>query len=433
MTEREKAIAIFNAAVSAVQPDQLIPEHLRLVGNTLYISDHQVDLSTGPAIYVIGGGKASAGMARSVELVLGKFLTAGIVVTKHDHRIPLEKIVCLEAGHPVPDMEGVAATKEIIGLVQQAKENDIIICLLSGGASSLLIDLPNGISLLDIQFLFQQLLKSGASIDEVNVVRKHLSEIKGGQLIRLAPKARWYSLIISDVPGDDPQVIASGPTVPDNSCFADVAGILNKYNLHGKIPAAIQQHLDNGLQQIIADTPVAGDPIFRQVHHKIIGSNSIALEAAAAKAIGFGLTLIHPVAAISGDAENVGYRLVNQLEQYSGSLPACFLSGGETTVVVSGNGKGGRNQHLALSALCALKAQNITILSAGTDGTDGPTDAAGAFADQLVLNAAQALRLDPEAYLRNHDAYHFFEKTGALLKTGATQTNVMDLVIGIIN
>ncbi|ULQ53147.1 glycerate kinase type-2 family protein [Flavihumibacter fluvii] len=434
MTNREKAIQIFNSAVAAVQPERLIPDHLKVSGNTLQVFDQQLDLARVDGVYVIGAGKASAAMAQSVERILGGYLTGGIVVTKYDHCLPLQTIVCREAGHPVPDEQAVAATAEMISLIQHAGENAVIICLISGGASSLWIDLPNGISLNDIQYLFQLLLKSGATIDEVNTVRKHLSTIKGGQLLRFAPGAKWFSLVISDVPGDDVSVIASGPTAPDDSSFFDVNNILLKYKLKDKLPEAVSMHLENGLHGIIADTPKSDDPIFKQVRQKIIGNNKIALDAAAAKARELGCVNIHINTKLSGDAAVIGQEMVREIEEYTGGLPVCFLAGGETTVEVSGNGKGGRNQHLVLSALCVSGGiRNFTLLAAGTDGTDGPTDAAGAIIDNTLLSTINDRQLNPEIYLRNHDAYHFFEQVGALFKTGATQTNVMDLVIGIIN
>lgn len=433
MTSRESAITIFNSAVAAVQPKQLIPAQLWLTGDTLHIINHQVSMVANQKIYVIGGGKASAAMALAVEQILGDRITAGIVVTKYAHSLPLETIKCLEAGHPLPDEAGLAATKEMIKLLEQAREEDIIICLISGGASSLWIDLPNGISMEDMQAIYQLLLKCGASIDETNCVRKHLSAIKGGQLLRYAPFSKWFSLVISDVPGNDLSVIASGPTVPDSGRFSDVAAILEKYSLADKLPASVKRHIQLGIDGLIEDTPKSEDPVFQHVYQKIIGSSIIALEAAAIQARAIGFEHIYVSGDLCGDAALIGQGIVNVLEQYSGGLPACFLYGGETTVTVSGHGKGGRNQQLALSAVATMNKNNITLLAAGTDGTDGPTDAAGAIADAQVISTMHDRMLDPVHFLENHDAYHFFEQVDALLKTGATQTNVMDLVIGIIN
>jgi glycerate 2-kinase len=440
MTTREKAIQIFNAGVAAVQPSQLIPLQLFIEEEWLHIFNQRFLLNELPGIYVIGAGKASAAMAKTVEGILGDLINAGIVVTKYEHSIPLQKIICTEAAHPVPDEQGISATAATIQLLLEAKANDLIICLISGGASTLWIDVPAGVSLEDIQETFQLLLNCGATIDEVNTIRKHLSAIKGGQLLQYAPQANWFSLIISDVPGDDLHVIASGPTVPDNTSFSDVQRILEKYHLLDLLPTAILKHINNGIKGIVKETPGETNPVFKQVHNRIIGSNGIAMAAAAVKAKQLGFHIPLTEYNLCGDAANVGRELMQSAEKYTGVKPACFLLGGETTVTVTGKGKGGRNQHLVLSALMELASQQgkttnneIAFLSAGTDGTDGPTDAAGAIADKQTLSIAQEKQLDLEKYFNNNDAYHFFEQAGGLIKTGATQTNVMDLVVVIID
>jgi hydroxypyruvate reductase len=310
---------------------------------------------------------------------------------------------------------------------------------MSGGASALWIDVPQGASLADVQQSFELLLRSGATIEELNAIRKHLSGIKGGQILQYAPTAKWFSFIISDVPGNDLSVIASGPTVPDDTRFEDVRRIIEKYHLSDQLPDAILQHIQKGLLGEISETAKSGDPIFKQVINTIIGSNSIALESAAvvAKQLGYHIAAINP--GLTGDAATVGRELVLKAKKYSGIKPACFLSGGETTVIVTGKGKGGRNQHMVLSALLELQSNNdeatsneITFLSAGTDGTDGPTDAAGAIADDQTVAMIHEKKLDAQKYFNNNDAYLFFEQTGGLVKTGATQTNVMDLVVVIV-
>jgi glycerate 2-kinase len=266
-----------------------------------------------------------------------------------------------------------------------------------------------------------------------------LSAIKGGKLLKFAPKVNWFSLIISDVPGNDLSVIASGPTVRDNTTFQDAWKVLEKYNLTGQLPAAILEHFAKGNKEIVTETPPANEPIYRNVQNRVIGSNSIALAAAAAKASALGLPIPFIEKDLVGDAATIGRELVRSCKNYTGIKPACFLLGGETTVQVTGKGKGGRNQHLVLSALLELAVHNdettsnkITLLSAGTDGTDGPTDAAGAIADSSLLSIAFEKKLDVQKYFSDNDAYHFFEQTGGLLKTGATQTNVMDLVVVIV-
>ncbi len=440
MTSPNNAIEIFKAAVAAVHPEKLVPAHLFIQNDSLHIFDQEILLQKLPDIYVIGAGKASAAMAKAVENILGDLITGGLIIAKNDHSLPLNKIVCIEAAHPVPDEQGFAATAATVQLLKQVKENDIIICLISGGASSLWIDAPPGASLTDVQQTFELLLKSGASIDEVNTIRKHLSSIKGGQLLRQAPKARWFSFIISDVPGDDLSVIASGPTVPDHSTFEDVNALLQQYHLSSQLPLSIRQHFENADKGLTAETPKSGDPIFKQVINTIIGSNAIALEAAATKAkeLGYHIVSINPC--LTGDAATVGRELILMAKKYLGIKPACFLSGGETTVTVTGKGKGGRNQHLVLSALLEMESMadqkfsnTITFLSAGTDGSDGPTDAAGAIVDGETLSMVYEKQLDAQHYFENNDAYHLFEQTGSLIITGATQTNVMDLVVVIVD
>ena len=436
MTDREKAITIFNSAVAAVQPAQLIPAHLFIDSDTLHIFDCQFLINDLHDIYIIGAGKASAAMAKTTEDILGNLITAGLVVTKYEHAVSLRKIICRQAAHPVPDQNGIAATMETIELLKPAGENDLVICLLSGGASSLWIDLPPGVTLKDLQITFDLLLSSGASIDEMNTVRKHLSSIKGGQLLQYAPKAQWFCFIISDVPCDDVSIIGSGPTARDTTTFADVQKILARYNFSKQLPSAVIAHIINGNKATLKDTPHADDPLLPPVVNKIIGNSTIALKAAKNTAKQLGYTVVVANTKMGGDAATVGRKLVQRCKEYKGNLPACWLLGGETTVKVKGNGKGGRNQQMALSAFQELSqgqftsgATGITFLSAGTDGTDGPTDAAGAIADTQTISSASNMKLNAAEYLVNNDAYHFFEKTNSLLKTGATQTNVMDLVV----
>jgi glycerate 2-kinase len=439
MSARENAIQIFTAAVAAVKPQKLIPENLFIRQGLLHIFDQQINIKEIQNIYLVGAGKASAAMAKAVQDLLGDLITAGLVVTKYGHTVPLQKIICLEAAHPVPDNQGVAAMSATLELLKQVKKNDLVICLISGGASSLWVDVPQGLSLADIQQTFQLLLRCGASIDEVNTIRKHLSVVKGGQLLKYAPDARWFTFIISDVPGDEQAIIASGPTVPDNTSFDDSLQIINRYALADQLPSAIYRRILDGCEGLIAETCKEQDPIFKRVSNKIIGNNSRALKAAESKAIQLGYHISRLDNGLTGDAEHVGRSLIHFCKNYRGVKPACLLLGGETTVMVTGNGTGGRNQQMALSALLELIAvgdeqdlNTITFLSAGTDGTDGPTDAAGAMIDVDIISAANELHLDASMHLINNDAYPFFEQTGGLLKTGATHTNVMDLVIIII-
>ncbi|NCU04018.1 MAG: DUF4147 domain-containing protein [Chitinophagaceae bacterium] len=370
-------------------------------------------------------------MAQTTESLLGHFIKDGIVTTKYDHALPLKKISCIEAAHPVPDENSVDAVEQTISLLQQTKPGDVIICLVSGGASSLWADTPDDLTLKQLQQTFQLLLRSGASIDEVNCVRRHLSKIKGGQLLRYAPHAHWFTLIISDVPGDNIQDIASGPTSADVTTFADALNVINNYKLQQQLPTSVLQYLQKGMHGEHVDTIKPGNPILKRIKNKIIGSNKTALAAAKQKAEELGYTTIVHEALLTGEAANAATFILEKVSSYTSNKPACFLFGGETTVTITGNGKGGRNQHLALCALQQLQTQQqpITLLAAGTDGTDGPTDAAGAFADELLLAAVNEQQLSVADAVTANDAYPFFEKVNGLLKTGATQTNVMDIVI----
>jgi hydroxypyruvate reductase len=379
-------------------------------------------------------------MAQATEMILGAHITDGMVVTKYHHSVPLKHIRCVEAAHPVPDENGLSATAATLDLLKTTRDGDIIICLLSGGASSLWADLPPGITLSALQQVFEGLLHSGATINEMNAVRKHLSLVKGGQLPRYAAAgARWFNFIISDVPGDRLDTIASGPTVPDESSFVDVKEILDRYGLTGTLPPGVVAHIDEGLKGNIPETADPADPLFANIENKIIGKNATALAAAEAEAVKLGYTVPFIDDTLNGDAATVGREFTRSCKKYTGPKPACFLLGGETTVVVKGKGKGGRNQHMALSALCEMAVDDepgcdntITFLAAGTDGTDGPTDAAGALVDAALLKKAALLRMEPQPFLANLDAYTFFDGVGGLVKTGPTQTNVMDLVVVIV-
>lgn len=438
MQERNDAIAIYKAAVDAVQPACLLPEYIQFRNNELYISGRQIPLKNQQHIYIIGAGKAAAAMAQVTEQILGKIITEGFIVTKYNHALPLLIISHMEAAHPVPDENSLLAAERTKVILQKATEADIIICLLSGGASSLLESIPASISLQAIKQLFQQLLNSGANIAEMNTVRKHLSTIKGGQLLRYAPASTWFSFIISDVPGDNPEVIAGGPTTADTSTFEEAIQIIYKYKLQQKIPTSVIHHLENGRKGLLPETVKNGDPVLKNVQNIIIGSNAIALRAAVSKATELGYhTLIHE-SNLKEDAAIASRDFISLCKNYNGPLPACLLMGGETTVTVTGSGKGGRNQHFALAALLEMmkskhdKNNNVTIMSAGTDGTDGPTDAAGAIIDKHSIDTVNQNNFNPQQFFDNNDSYHFFQQAGGLIKTGATQTNVMDIMLALI-
>ncbi len=432
------ALEIFGAAVAAVQPSVLLRQTLGLDKENLRVGELVFERLAIGRLVVIGAGKASAAMAQAVEDVLVEIIDAGLIITKYAHALPLKKIACREAGHPVPDEAGVMATEQLLEMVSDLHADDVVLFLVSGGASALMTDVPPGVSLEQVQQLVQLMLACGADIAEINTVRKHLSRVKGGQLSRAVSPATIVSLILSDVNGDSLSVIASGPTAGDDSTFEDALKIIAGYGLKDKVPPAILQWLEDGLAGLHPETPVPGDSLFDKTHNLLVGTNKVSLAAASAKAVSLGYHVSIINDRLSGMAEEEARRFVDACSLYKGPLPACLLMGGETTVVLKGSGKGGRNQHFVLAALCELEARAIApgdfpvILSGGTDGTDGPTDAAGALLDVPLAERFLASALEAGAYLSNNDAYHFFQRLDGLIKTGPTQTNVMDVAFALI-
>ncbi|WP_177192424.1 glycerate kinase type-2 family protein [Chitinophaga arvensicola] len=428
--------AIFLSGVAAVHPKQLMQQHVQVpaANRTIRISGDDYVLSEDARVWVLGAGKAAAAMAQELETILdGHFPLQGVVVTKYGHALPLQHLELMEAGHPVPDQQSVAASVRLLETARQVQPQDLVIFLLSGGASALLADVPEGSTLAEVQQLSEALLKSGADIREMNTVRKHLSRIKGGLLAKSIYPATLCTLILSDVVGDDLSVIGSGPTVADPSTFSDTLTVLRKYHLPEKIPGTLLQYIEDGVAGRITETPKPGDPALQKTHNYLAGTNRVALEAAAVKARQLGY---HPLLlsdTVTGDVNAVAAELVQTAHRYTGPLPACLLAGGETTVKVTGSGLGGRNQQLALAAGIALSEHpGITFLSGGTDGSDGPTNAAGAIVDASTIKNAIKKGLDPNSFLTQNDAWHFFSKAGGLMITGPTQTNVMDLMILLI-
>lgn len=437
MNQRKSAIEIFLAGVESVKPDNLIHRFVSLNNDTLRIGELTFDLTKLDHIYVIGAGKASGLMAQSLETILGARITAGHIVTKYGHACPLHHITLTEAGHPVPDENGIQSTEKILTLAQQAGPNDLVICLLSGGGSALLTDTPDGCTLADLKTLNDALLKCGASIQEINCVRKHLSRVKGGQLAQSVAPATLVSLILSDVIGDPLDVIASGPTAPDPTTFGEALAILSRYRINDIIPTVILRSLQAGSQGQRPETPKADAAVFRHTHNLIVGTNRLALDAARQKAEALGYAAKIVTHTLDGNAAEAARVIVNKVldaQRSRNSRPICLLFGGEPTVKVTGDGLGGRNQHLALTAASLLQnTTGITVLSGGSDGTDGPTDAAGAVVDAETSVHAQQQGLDIERYLERFDAYHFFAKEGSLIITGPTQTNVMDLMVALVH
>lgn len=432
------ALDLLQAALAAVDPAAAIRRFVAREGDLLRVGDRLYDLRQYERIFVVGGGKAGAPMAQAIEEILGDRITAGLVNVKYGYTAPTRLIELNQAGHPIPDEKGVAGTQRMVELLKQAGERDLVICLISGGGSALMVLPVPGVSLADKRRLTDALLRSGATINEINAVRKHLSQVKGGNLARLAYPAEIITLILSDVLGNPLDVIASGPTVPDTSTFADAWKVLEKYDLVEVIPPAIADYLRAGLAGQVPETPKPGDPIFQKTYNLIIGSNEIAVKAAQERARGYGLNTLLLSTFVEGEAREVAIVLAAIAREVVHSnnpiaRPACILASGETTVTVRGRGLGGRSQELALAA--ALKIQgleDVLILSAATDGTDGPTDAAGAIVDGSTVARALARGLDPQRFLADNDSYHFFAQLGDLVVTGPTNTNVNDLMIILV-
>lgn len=421
--------AIFSAALQAVSPDEAVRRQERR------IIEYSEKARTGRVV-VVGFGKASCPMVLAVENILGDRITGGAVITKYGHCDHSSKrLRIFEGGHPIPDENGMRGAEEIVRILRDAGEDTLVICLISGGGSALLVSPCEGISLSEKQAVTGQLLKAGADIHELNTVRKHLSNVKGGRLAEIAYPARVLSLILSDVIGDNLDIIASGPTAPDESTYTNSLGVLEKYNLIRSAPEAVISLIRRGVDGAVADTPKSGNPVFKRVENIIVGSNRLAIEAARAKAESLGFAVEILTTALTGEAtEAAGWLAAAAQKRISkDTKPLCLISGGETTVTVRGNGLGGRNTELALAfAQKIAKTDRISLLSAGTDGSDGPTDAAGAVVDGRTVPEASSRGLDAWDYLSRNDSYSFFKETGELLITGPTGTNVMDIQIIII-
>lgn len=424
--------SIFNAGVHAVAPDAALKRHLYFDGERLGVKalGVNVPLQQDGRLLVVGAGKGAAPMAHAVEELLGERIHAGRVIVKYDHGIPLQRIALVEAAHPVPDAAGMAAARQVLQLALSATERDVVLCLLTGGASALTPALCPGMELEDLRTTTGLLLECGASIHEINAVRKHLSVFSGGQLARAASPAPVLSLIVSDVVGDDLDVIASGPTVPDLSTFALCRGIVQNYGIWERLPAVVRVRLQDGAEGRLPETPKPGDAVFSRVHNCLVATLDQALEAAAVRARELGFEPRVLTSSLTGEARLKAAELVDMARTEAARLlpaskPLCLLAGGETTVRVRGKGKGGRNQEMALAACLALDGEDRVFgLFAGTDGSDGPTDAAGGFA---LGGAVKQDKQVAQAYLDENDSYAWLERHGLLLKTGPTRTNVMDV------
>ena len=426
MRRRAAARAIFDSALAAAAVRPLVLRALAAV--------------TPPAgrVVVVGAGKASGAMASAVEDAWGERVAGGLVVVKDGHLAETRRVQLVEAGHPVPDERGSAAARDLLALALGAGADDLVLTLISGGASALTPAPAPPITLGDKQVMTRLLLAAGADINQLNAVRKHCSVLKGGQLARAAAPARVAALLLSDVIGDPIDVIGSGPTAPDASTFGEALGILDRFDLRQRAPASVRDRLERGARGEIAETPKPDDSIFARVVNVVIGNNQLVVDAAASRAAALGLAPYVLTRALHGEARDAARELValgGEIAAGRGPVapPACLIAGGETTVTVRGDGIGGRCQEFALAAALELEGRDgLVVLAAGTDGSDGPTDAAGAVADDESASRARQQGLDPRAHLERNDSNRVFAALGDLVVTGPTNTNLLDLYLVLV-
>ena len=431
---KRDALLIFRKALESVDGGNAVRRHLKraadpesMIGDAFLLEAEKYE-----RIFLIAVGKAAVPMAQAIEEIVSVPLAQETVVTKHGHAGPLRDSVAIEAGHPIPDEAGERAARQIRDLlVGKLTARDLLLVAVSGGASALLPAPADPVKLIAKQETTDLLLRAGANIHELNAVRKHLSFLKGGRLAKLAYPAQIVSLLLSDVIGDPLDVIGSGPTAPDESTFGGAIAVLERFDLIERVPHVVRSYLEDGAAGRVDETPKPGDPIFDNVRNVIVGSNLLALEAARSEALRLGYETEILSNAVDGEASAVGAEYANRLSATErDGKRRCFLAGGETTVAVRGPGKGGRNQELALAAAIGMAgAPSVAVLSAGTDGTDGPTDAAGAFANGATIARATKLGIDAQQHLMHNNSYPFFDALGDLIRTGPTGTNVMDIQI----
>jgi len=435
---RALALKSLENAVKAADPKKIMKSKISLRGSVLRVDGYSFDLKKFKHVYVIGGGKASGSMAETLEEIVGAHITFGIVNVPRGSKHKTSIVKIHEASHPVPDESGVEGARRMMEIAEKADKEDLVICLISGGGSSLM-PLPRGeITIADKRKITEDLLKCGATINEINTVRKHISEFKGGWLAKKAFPATVLNLILSDVLGDPLDFIASGPTVPDSTTFSDTIKVLKKYGLWEKASESVRKVLLDGEKGLIPETPKADDEVFKRVFNVVIGNNRYSSMAACEALKSRDLNTILLTAFLEGEARHVGTVLASVAREVNASgnpvtKPAGVVAGGETTVTVLGKGLGGRNQELALAAALKLRGlDGVVVASISTDGVDGPTDAAGALADGKTLARAEKMQLGAEKYLAENDSYHFFSKLGDLVFTGPTGTNVNDVSVIVV-
>lgn len=431
---------IYNYSINAINPYIAIKNFIEVESDKFIINNAKtLNLKDFKSINIVGIGKAAFPMAKACEEILGSYISTSIITVKYGYSNKLSNTIVQEAGHPIPDENSVKSTQNIINILNKLTKDDLLICLISGGTSSLLVSLQKPITLKEMQEATKTLLSCGANIKEINALRKHISTVKGGNLAKIAYPAKILSFILSDVIGNPLDAIGSGPLVPDNSTFTEVKQIIDKYNIEKNLPQTIVKHIYKGLKKEACETPKQGNKIFDGVENYIIGSNITALKAAEEKAKNLGYNTLILSSLIEGEAKEcaIFHSAIAKEIKITGNPikpPACIISGGENTVTIKGNGKGGRNMEFVLATIPYIaNNQNIVITSIGTDGTDGPTDSAGAIADNNSAQKSIEAGLDYKKYLNNNDSYNFFGKMNDLIKTGPTNTNVMDLRIMLVS
>jgi glycerate 2-kinase len=434
---RRDAFLIFRAGLAAASPERAIERAFALEGRSLRINDRAFDLDGLKRILVLGAGKASRRMAVSILDLLGDCITDCVISVPHGQGEVSLKHRFLEASHPLPDDRALSNSKKVIRLAESAGQDDLVLCLFSGGGSSLLVAPPEELTLEDIVRLNAELLASGASIADVNTVRRHVSRVKGGKLARSIHPAPFVTLAISDVPGDDLSCIASGPTVPDRTTYSDALFVLKRHDLYDKMPENARTHLERGTAGLVGENPKEGDSIFSHSSSVVVADNSVCLDAACAEASRIGYQTFRLPHCVSGDTRQASLehaRLAKEILAGRGPVkpPACVVSGGETTRKIAGTGEGGRNQEFVLGASGELENLPVVLLSADTDGIDGSTDAAGAICDGRTAGRSRELGMSPASYLLDDNSYEFFSRLDDLLRTGLTGTNVMDIHVMIV-
>ena len=430
---RPLLIKMLRQALASVHAGQALNRTLHRDGDELAIGGQRYNLRDYKRVVVVGAGKAAAVMARAIEPILGRHLDDGLVVVKYGHGVPTKRIAVAEAGHPLPDRAGLAAARRVTALAAGLTGRDLLFLLLSGGASSLMPAPVSGVTLSDKRRVTDQLLRCGADIVEVNCVRKHLSTLKGGRLAALC-RATVVTLILSDVIGDDLSAIGSGPTAPDPTTYRDAVACLRRHRLWSSVPTGVREHLSSGVKGRVADTPKPGADLFRRVHHEIIGNNAMALSAltAAARLAGWRTLLLPP---FTKDAREAGAEMGALarrilMRQRPVASPCCVVAGGETTVTVTGSGRGGRTQEFAVAAAHAVAGlPGVYIAAVATDGSDGPTDAAGALVNGETWPSAVRMGINLDAALTRNDTYRALKRLNSHIMTGPTGTNVNDLYL----